>query len=157
MSSNNNNKNKKPTQSGCCGISYMLMLRVTGGICGVLVFVLGIILLATTHSSDPKIYVNGLYQIIFGLLIVVAEIRVAVILHWFSFLTSYVGLGLSYIFVGGLALGNNWYEIVLAIVMCTLALVYIFYGCCYQGSTDPNNNKNKNQGNNNNNNDNNNV
>jgi hypothetical protein len=51
------------------------------------------------------------YQIIFGLLILIAEARWSGLLKHFKFLTHFLGLGLFYIFVGGLALGSDWYQV----------------------------------------------
>ena len=52
--------------------------------------------------------VLDIYRIIFGLLIILAELRLRYLLVWFSFLLYYIGLGFFYFFVGGLALGDNW-------------------------------------------------
>ncbi len=38
--------------------------------------------------------------------------------------------GLFYIFVGGLALGGEWYEYVLAICFLAIGIVYFSAGCC---------------------------
>jgi hypothetical protein len=62
-------------------------------------------------------------------MIILAEIRVNSLLAWFSFLSFFSGLGAFYIFVGGLALGTEWYEIVIAIVMCCAGLFYVFAAC----------------------------
>ena len=39
-----------------------------------------------------------------------AELRLKHLLVWFSFLLYYIGLGLFYVFVGGLTAGENWYQ-----------------------------------------------
>jgi hypothetical protein len=52
------------------------------------------------------------------------------LLRRFSFLASYTGLGAFYFFVGGLALGDAWYEVVLAIVFCFVGLMYLYMGIC---------------------------
>ena len=44
---------------------------------------------------------------------------------WFGFCF----LSAFYIFVGGLALGDAWYEIALAIVMCVLGVLYLGSAC----------------------------
>lgn len=60
-----------------------------------------------------KTVVNDCYRIFFGILIVIAELRLFGLLSWFSFLKSFIGLGGFYIFVGGLALDDAWYEIMI--------------------------------------------
>lgn len=48
-----------------------------------------------------------------GFLILIAELQYVAFLDWFSFLCTLIGLGGFYIFVGGLALGSEWYAIVI--------------------------------------------
>lgn len=57
--------------------------------------------------------VANIYRIIFGALIIIAELQYAKLLDWFSFLLTLIGLGGFYIFVGGLALSDQWYAIAL--------------------------------------------
>jgi hypothetical protein len=63
-------------------------------------------------SAVVKNVVLDVYRIIFGILIIIAELRPLVIsrylLVWFSFMMYYIGLGFFYVFVGGFALGSNW-------------------------------------------------
>ena len=74
--------------------------------------------------------VLDLYRIVFGGLIMVAELRLRRMLVWFSFLLYYVGLGLFYIFVGGLATGSDWYEYILAAIAVSIGIAYCGVGCC---------------------------
>lgn len=57
--------------------------------------------------------VANIYRILFGVLIIIAEFQYVKLLDWFSFLLTLIGLGGFYIFVGGLALGDEWYAITL--------------------------------------------
>ena len=59
------------------------------------------------NTSFNKSIVNDLYRVAFGILIVIAELRLFGLLSWFSFLKAFIGLGGFYIFVGGLALGTK--------------------------------------------------
>ena len=83
------------------------LLRIIGGITGLVVLVVGIVQLVGSGLS-PKSIINAIYQIIFGLLIIICELRIKAILKYFIFLTHFFGLGMYYIFVGGLALGGAW-------------------------------------------------
>lgn len=65
-----------------------------------------------------------LHRIIFGILIILAELRMTSLLKWFSFLTFFAGLGAFYVFVGGIACGSNWYEIALAVLLCVIGFIY---------------------------------
>lgn len=72
-----------------------------------------------------------LYRIIFGFLIMIAELRISKLLVWFSFLLYFVGMGGFEIFVGGLALGTSEaYEYAITAVLCTVGLLYCGLGCC---------------------------
>jgi len=112
-------------------IPWLPILRVLGGCLGILIIVLGIIGIVTT-SFSPRSFVDDCYQVLFGLLIVLAELRFERALRFFSFLCSYAGLGLFYIFVGGLALGGEWYNYVLAVCFLAIGIVYTGMGCCYR-------------------------
>lgn len=89
------------------------MLRVLGAAAGLTIMILGIVNLAT-QSFNVKLLVNSIYLVIFGLLIgtccsyclrlrfkplvllmhaVIAEMRLKFLLHWFRFLTTYIGIG----------------------------------------------------------------
>lgn len=61
---------------------------------------------------------------------IVSEMRWIRLLKHFKFLTHFIGLGLFYIFVGGLALGSAWYELGLGISLIILGSVYSMLGCC---------------------------
>ena len=58
-----------------------------------------------------------------------AELRLKHLLVWFSFLLYYIGLGLFYVFVGGLTAGSDWYEWIIAIVACLVGFTYCAVGC----------------------------
>lgn len=118
-------------KGSCANFPWLMTLRVIGGILGILIIVLGFISIFT-GSINPKTVVNACYRILFGILIILAELRMEKWLKFFTFLTSYLGLGLFYVFVGGLALGGDWYEIVLAICFLAVGIVYINMGCCYR-------------------------
>jgi len=114
-------------------IPWLGILRVIGGLLGVLIIVLGIIgIIGSFSGFSPRTFVDDCYQVIFGLFIVLAELRFERALRFFSFLCSFAGLGLFYIFVGGLALGGEWYNYVLAAAFLTIGVVYTGMGCCYR-------------------------
>ena len=102
-------------------------MRLTGGLLGLVVLALGIYLLVTL-SLNPRTALNAVYEIIFGLLMVVAECRWTRMLRLFYFMQHFIGLGMFYIFVGGLSLGGTWYEYVVAGVCFALGLVYFTLG-----------------------------
>lgn len=82
-------------------------------------------------KDDPSFHdvVFGIYQIIFGLLLILAEFKIRNLLHWFYFMTPYIGLGLFYIFVALYAITEKkWY--VYLVVGCTgaVGVINMIYG-----------------------------
>jgi hypothetical protein len=73
---------------------------------------------------------TGVYQVVFGLLAIVAELRLETVLTHFKFLTHFLGLGAFYVFIGGLALGGSWYDIAVAIILLSVGLLYFAMGLC---------------------------
>lgn len=84
----------------------------------------------TVDTNTIKNVVLDVYRIIFGLLLIVAELRFKYLLVWFSFLIYYIGLGFFYVFIAGFALGNEWYEYVIAIVAGCVGGAYCTVACC---------------------------
>jgi len=115
---------------------FIMVLRGVGFIVGGVIVALGIYFLASgTDTSEGSVgdemknTILDIYRIIFGALIMLAELRMRHLLIWFSFMLYYIGLGFFYVFVGGLALGSQWYEYVLAIVACCLGFAYCGVAC----------------------------
>jgi hypothetical protein len=85
-------------------------MRIIGCIAGGATLGIGIYQLVA-GASGPKGFINAIYQIIFGIFIIISELRWKKLLKHFKFLTHFLGLGMFYLFVGGLALGGAWYQI----------------------------------------------
>jgi len=117
-------------KGSCVNFPWLKTLRFFGVILGILVIILGCYSIITS-SIDITNIVNSAYRILFGFLIILAELRLEKWLKFFTFLNSYFGLGIFYIFVGGLALGGAWYEYVLAIAFLAMGCIYVSMGCCY--------------------------
>jgi hypothetical protein len=111
------------------GLPLMKMLKVIGFICGILSICLGFWNLFTSLLL-PKSIIFGVYNILFGLLMMICEMRWSRFLKHFKFLTHFIGLGLFYIFVGGLALGSAWYALGLGITLIIIGTVYTLLGLC---------------------------
>lgn len=91
--------------------------RVLGTMGGFWSMGLGLYFLIAVKFHDPKTLINAIYQVIFGLLMVICEMRFTKALTSLRFLTHFLGLGLFYIFVAGLNLGKQPYQFVLAIIL----------------------------------------
>jgi len=121
-----------PSQTSCSdrirNFNLIRTLRFSGGLTGLIVIALGIYTLVTI-AFNPKNLVNALYQVIFGILMVICELRWMSVLRYFRFLTHYLGLGMFYIFVGGLALGGQWWQIAVAVVLLSVGICYAILGC----------------------------
>jgi len=115
----------------------MTILRIAGACCGAFSIAIGLYLLITNVSLNPRTVINGIYQIIFGLLIWISEARWSGLLKHFKFLTHFLGLGLFYVFVGGLALGQAWYQYAEGAVCLAVGLTYVLLGICCRTMDDP--------------------
>ena len=60
---------------------------------------------------------------------IVSELRLVFLLKYCYFLQHYAGLGLFYIFVGGLILNEHWWMVLVAVVLIAVGLVYLLLGC----------------------------
>ena len=88
--------------------------------------------------TDPRSVIANAYQVIFGLVMIVAELRWVRLLQYAYFLQHYVGLGLFYIFVGGLILGSSWWMVLVAVALLAVGIVYLILGCaCRRMVTKP--------------------
>jgi COPI associated protein len=68
---------------------------------------------------------------------VIAELRNANFLKFFSFLTSYTGLGVFYVFVGGLTLSDDAKGIILGGLCLVVGILYIVTACTGRQLTKP--------------------
>jgi len=115
---------------------FIYGLRASGFIVGAVIVALGLYFLISGQDSSEgsvgdeiKNTVLDIYRIIFGILLMISELRLRHLLVWFSFMLYYIGLGFFYVFVGGLALGSEWYEYVLAIIACCVGFAYCGVAC----------------------------
>jgi len=110
------------------------VLRFFGFCSGCAVTILGIFDFINNGPVEFQQAILDIYRIIFGILIILAELRITYLLAWFSFLLYFIGMGAFDIFVGGLALGTDHaYEYVVTAVLCTIGILYCGVGCCCSG------------------------
>jgi len=117
---------------------WMFILRFAGGASACVLMIFGMMGIFTLGGLNPKSLIDDIYQVFFGALIILAELRWVRFLKKFSFLTSFLGLGLFYIFVGGLALDQAWWKIFIAMIFMVLGFVYIFLFLIRRRRADPN-------------------
>ena len=147
-------------------LSLCQIVRIAGAVCGALSIAIGLYQLITS-AFNPRTIINAIYEIIFGLLIWIAEARWSGLLKHFKFLTHFLGLGLFYgkfhsdmiairtsrcrplisfpccvlfacsVFVGGLALGGEWYQYAEAILCLSVGIIYIILGALCRTMADP--------------------
>ena len=106
---------------------FMKSVRLFGAITGLVVMALGIFLLVTL-SLNPRVAVNAIYQIIFGAMMIIAEVRWVRLLKYFYFMQHFLGLGMFYIYVGFLCIGGTWYQYAVAGVCLGVGLIYFTLG-----------------------------
>lgn len=120
----------------CALIALSQLVRIAGACAGGCSIAVGLYQLITSFG-DPRDVIRSIYSIIFGLLIWVAEARWSGLLRHFKFLTHFLGLGLFYIFVGGLALGGAWYEYAEAILCLAVGSIYLLLGLLCRTMAEP--------------------
>lgn len=112
------------------------MLRIGGAISGCAAIAIGLYSLITS-AFNPRLIINAVYQVIFGILILIAEARWQGLLKHFKFLTHFLGLGMFYVFVGGLALNDDWWKIALAVLLLAVGIIYLLLGMACRTMTQP--------------------
>jgi len=130
VSYNRPSMNGPEVDKGFCGdIDWIVVLRGVGVVASFVFIALGIYNISN-NWRDVKSLVNSLYQILFGLLGIAAEFRWQRLLKsYFQFLTIYVGIGLWYVFLGGLAAGQQWWDWVMCVTFWSLSSIYLILGC----------------------------
>jgi hypothetical protein len=102
------------------------------GACGVAAIgVLGLINGDDSSQTVIQATVRNIYRILFALLIILAEARLYKVLVLFTFLRTWIGRGVFYIFVGTLSIGDKWWEkYAFGPLMAAVGLFFIFVPCC---------------------------
>ena len=104
-------------------------LRLLGALCGAATIVCAAFSFIALGFLNPRGVIADTYLIIFGVIMIIAELRWVTLLRYVYFLQHYLGLGMFYIFVGGLILGDSWWMILVAIVLLAVGIVYLMLGC----------------------------
>jgi len=118
----------KPTGSDW-ELRLVKMLRLLGLCCGVATIICSIFSFILFGWINPRTLIANVYLMIFGTAMIVAELRLVLLLKYCYFLQHYAGLGLFYIFVGGLILNEHWWMVLVAVVLIAVGLVYLILGC----------------------------
>eukprot|EP00823_Brevimastigomonas_motovehiculus_P004406 TRINITY_DN2906_c0_g1_i1.p1 TRINITY_DN2906_c0_g1~~TRINITY_DN2906_c0_g1_i1.p1 ORF type:complete len:255 (+),score=53.47 TRINITY_DN2906_c0_g1_i1:62-826(+) len=122
--------NAAPQSTSKMKIDWEKVPRILGGVAGLGLLACGIIYIVIPGSSfSPKSFVFAIYEVLFGVLIILAELKWKPLLKWFRFLATYLGLGLFYLFLGGFALNDAWYDIILAICLCAVGIIDLLLAC----------------------------
>ncbi|ORY16774.1 Golgi apparatus membrane protein TVP15 [Clohesyomyces aquaticus] len=80
------------------------------------------------HFSDV---IKGVYLIIFGLgekfwLTVATEVQIPPqVARYASFMFSFLGRGIFYVFIGSVIVGNGWYRIIPGVIVGAVGLAYV--------------------------------
>jgi len=108
---------------------FIRLVRIAGVCVGLVNIALGLYELITFAGGvNPRTVINALYSIIFGMLMIICEARWVKVLKHFYFLQLFLGLGAFYIFVGGLALGGDWYQYAVGAICIGIGLIYFLLG-----------------------------
>jgi hypothetical protein len=86
---------------------YGAILKALSIAMGLVLIGLGIFNYAAVPIGDPINVILPFYYIIFGMLIIAAELSASYITAQFKFIENYIGRGLFYIFVGTLCMTGS--------------------------------------------------
>eukprot|EP00483_Globobulimina_turgida_P001065 UN01067 len=131
--------------SGLLSAKFLLIAGITIS-CG---FMIEGLLCFALCSINVRSYILSFYYIIFGLFSIGAELKFKAISTYVRILFSYSGRGFWYIFLGTLALGSEWWAILVALFLIVLGGLNVTAGCqrgrsVSKGDADNNDNDNVN-------------
>lgn len=77
---------------------------------------------------NPRSYILSFYYILFGLLSIASEFKFKFISRNMKIISSNTGRGFWYLFLGSLALGGQWWSILIALVLIVLGILNMCAG-----------------------------
>mmetsp|Transcript_8916 Transcript_8916/g.12483 ORF Transcript_8916/g.12483 Transcript_8916/m.12483 type:complete len:140 (-) Transcript_8916:121-540(-) len=107
----------------------LFAMRILGIFVGLTLIGYGIAMLFVGSGQNIKSYIANVYLVCFGILIILAELRLGFLLRYFKFLRNGFGLGGFYIFVGFMALSSDWWCYIILGVCCAVGIMYCGSAC----------------------------
>jgi len=80
-------------------------------------------------TANVHAYILSFYYILFGLLMLGAELKFKVIAKYFKVVESFFGKGLFYIILGTIAFGGEWWAILIGIFLIVNGIFNLVGGC----------------------------
>eukprot|EP01083_Nonionella_stella_P189271 699571_1 len=113
-----------------CGTKLLSarFLLVAGVVVSVGLFTEGWLCLGLCEVN-VRSYILSIYYMVFALLSIGAEFKFQIISQYLRILFSYSGRGFWYIFLGTIALGGEWWAVLMAILLIMLGCLNIIAGC----------------------------
>lgn len=111
----------------------MIAMRVLGFAVGFTLIGYGAAMLFVGSDKDVRAAIANLYLVVFGTLIILAELRLKILLKYFKFLQNGFGLGFFYVFVGFMALSSDWWCYIILAVCCAVGVASCGRGFMYGG------------------------
>eukprot|EP01083_Nonionella_stella_P278830 948293_1 len=144
---NNGNERKDGIQSNIKKALISAKFLLITGIIISSGFIVEGLLCFTMCSVNVRSYILSFYYVVFGLLSICAELKFELIHSYLFILFSYSGRGFWYIFLGSIALGGEWWAILIALFLIMLGCLNLFAGCQRGGNipTDDDNGKGHNR------------
>eukprot|EP00467_Chlorarachnion_reptans_P025192 CAMPEP_0114511264 /NCGR_PEP_ID=MMETSP0109-20121206/14255_1 /TAXON_ID=29199 /ORGANISM="Chlorarachnion reptans, Strain CCCM449" /LENGTH=138 /DNA_ID=CAMNT_0001690681 /DNA_START=75 /DNA_END=491 /DNA_ORIENTATION=+ len=107
----------------------MFVMRTLGVLVGLMLIGYGTAMLFVGSTQNIRGYIANVYLACFGILIILAEVRMAVLLTYFKFLRNGFGLGGFYIFVGFMALSSDWWCYIVLAICAAVGVTYCGAAC----------------------------
>ena len=111
-----------------------IILKIGVIVCGIGLIGISIHIFSTFNIKNPVHFFLAIYYILFGVLLITAEMPIQFTTRHFSFLGYYIGRGIFMLFVGSLIFNTGvWWYILIACIMFLVAIVYIILGLGCKG------------------------
>ena len=81
------------------------------------------------EAKDPFHYIYTVYLLLFMFMLFIADIKLARILYFFSFLSPWLGKGVFIILIGLMLFDwNHIFEFITCLICIIVGVIYIIYG-----------------------------
>jgi hypothetical protein len=107
---------------------FSVILRLLAIACAGTIIAIAVLSIIFSGTANLQYYISWIYDIIFGVLILLSELRINKLLYWFAFLKRKVGVGIFYIFVVFFVVDNRWWDYLVGAVLFTIGLIHIITG-----------------------------
>ncbi|KAL4490289.1 hypothetical protein ABPG72_004328 [Tetrahymena utriculariae] len=121
------------------GSSLKTTLKVFNIIVSIILMIFGVFRYFNLQFSidEPWIVFQPAYMILFGIILLLSELKIQFVIENLKFLSNYVGRGIFIIYLSTMVTGNltggdlmKYVSIIIAVFLLVTGILYIFIQCC---------------------------